>query len=45
LNSLRGDFGVAPLIGKLLAIISDARVGKNGNIGPLNAAVLIGLQL
>jgi putative DNA primase/helicase len=33
LNSLGGDFGLAPLIGKSLAIISDARfVGKNGNI-------------
>jgi putative DNA primase/helicase len=33
LNSLGGDFGLAPLIGKPLAIISDARfVGKNGNI-------------
>src|SRR5262249_12349738 len=31
--SLGGDFGLAPLIGKALAIISDARfVGKNGNI-------------
>ena len=33
LNSLGGDFGLAPLIGKPLAIISDARfVGRNGNI-------------
>jgi putative DNA primase/helicase len=33
LNSLGGDFGLAPLIGKSLAIISDARfVGKNGNV-------------
>jgi putative DNA primase/helicase len=33
LNSLGGDFGLAPLIGKPLAIISDARfVGNNGNI-------------
>jgi putative DNA primase/helicase len=33
LNSLGGDFGLAPLIGKPLAIISDARfVGKNDNI-------------
>ena len=33
LDSLGGDFGLAPLIGKPLAIISDARfVGKNGNI-------------
>jgi putative DNA primase/helicase len=33
LNSLGGDFGLAPLIGKPLAIISDARfVSKNGNI-------------
>jgi putative DNA primase/helicase len=33
LNSLGGDFGLAPLIGKSLAIISDARfIGKNGNI-------------
>ena len=33
LNSLGGDFGLAPLIGKPLAIISDARfVGKNGSI-------------
>jgi putative DNA primase/helicase len=33
LNSLGGDFGLAPLISKPLAIISDARfVGKNGNI-------------
>ena len=33
LNSLGGDFGLAPLIGKPLAIISDARfVGKNSNI-------------
>ena len=31
LNSLGGEFGLAPLIGKPLAIISDARfVGKNG---------------
>ena len=33
LNSLGGDFGLAPLIGKSLAIISDARfIGKNGNV-------------
>jgi putative DNA primase/helicase len=33
LNSLGGDFGLAPLIGKPLAIISDARfVGKNDNV-------------
>lgn len=33
LNSLGGDFGLAPLIGKPLAIISDARfIGKNGNV-------------
>ena len=33
LNSLGGDFGLAPLIGKSLAIISDARfVGKNSGI-------------
>jgi putative DNA primase/helicase len=33
LNSLDGDFGLAPLIGKPLAIISDARfAGRNGNI-------------
>ena len=33
LNSLGGDFGLAPLIGKPLAIISDARfVGKQSNI-------------
>jgi putative DNA primase/helicase len=33
LNSLGGEFGLAPLIGKPLAVISDARfVGKNGNI-------------
>lgn len=33
LNSLGGDFGLAPLIGKPLAIISDARfTGTNGNI-------------
>ena len=33
LNSLGGDFGLAPLIGKPLAVISDARfVSKNGNI-------------
>ena len=33
LNSLGGEFGLAPLIGKPLAIISDARfVSKNGNI-------------
>ena len=33
LNSLGGDFGLAPLIGKSLAIISDARfVGKNSNV-------------
>lgn len=33
LNSLGGEFGLAPLIGKALAIISDARfVNKNGNI-------------
>jgi putative DNA primase/helicase len=33
LNSLGGDFGLAPLIGKPLAVISDARfVGKNGHI-------------
>jgi putative DNA primase/helicase len=32
LNSLGGEFGLAPLIGKPLAIISDARfVGKNNN--------------
>jgi putative DNA primase/helicase len=31
LNSLGGDFGLAPLIGKPLAVISDARfAGKNG---------------
>ena len=33
LNSLGGDFGLAPLIGKSLAVISDARfVGKNSGI-------------
>jgi len=33
LHSLSGDFGMAPLIGKPLAIISDARLsGKDGNI-------------
>jgi putative DNA primase/helicase len=33
LHSLGGDFGVAPLIGKSLALISDARfVGKNSGI-------------
>lgn len=33
LNSVGGEFGLAPLIGKTLAIISDARfVSKNGNI-------------
>ena len=33
LNSLGGEFGLAPLIGKSLAVISDARfVGKNSNI-------------
>jgi putative DNA primase/helicase len=33
LNSLGGEFGMAPLIGKSLAVISDARfVGKNSNI-------------
>jgi hypothetical protein len=43
LNSLGGDFGVAPLIRKPLAIISDARfVGKNGNIGPLTPPCLSG---
>ncbi len=33
LNSLGGEFGLAPFIGKPLAVISDARfVGKNGNV-------------
>jgi putative DNA primase/helicase len=33
LASLAGDFGLAPLIGKPLAVISDARLsGRNGNI-------------
>ena len=33
LNSLGNDFGLAPLINKPLAVISDARfVGRNGNI-------------
>jgi putative DNA primase/helicase len=33
LNSLGCEFGLAPLIGKPLAVISDARfVGKNGNV-------------
>ena len=33
LHGLSGDFGLAPLIGKALAIISDARFsGKGGNI-------------
>ena len=33
LNSLGGDFGLAPLLGKSLAVISDARfVGKNSNV-------------
>jgi putative DNA primase/helicase len=33
LNSLDGDFGLAPLIGKSLAVISDARfVGRNSGI-------------
>jgi putative DNA primase/helicase len=33
LNSLGGDFGLAPLIGKPLAVISDARfVGKNSHV-------------
>jgi phage/plasmid-associated DNA primase len=32
LNSLGGDFGLAPLLGKSLAIVSDARfVGRHGN--------------
>ena len=33
LNSLGGDFGLAPLLGKSLAVISDARfVGRNSNV-------------
>jgi putative DNA primase/helicase len=32
LNSLGGDFGLAPLIGKSLAIISDARFVKNDHV-------------
>jgi putative DNA primase/helicase len=33
LSSLGGEFGLAPLLGKTLAVISDARfVGKNGNV-------------
>ena len=33
LNSLGGDFGLAPLIGKSFAVISDARfVGKSSNV-------------
>jgi putative DNA primase/helicase len=33
LNQLGGEFGLAPFIGKPLAVISDARfVGKNGNV-------------
>jgi putative DNA primase/helicase len=33
LSSLGGEFGLAPLLGKTLAIVSDARfVGKNGNV-------------
>jgi putative DNA primase/helicase len=33
LSSLGGEFGLAPLLGKSLAVISDARfAGKNGNI-------------
>ncbi len=33
LSSLNGEFGLAPLLGKSLAVISDARFsGKNGNI-------------
>jgi putative DNA primase/helicase len=33
LSSLGGDFGLAPLLGKALAVISDARfVGKNGGV-------------
>ncbi|MDA7918240.1 bifunctional DNA primase/polymerase, partial [Mariniblastus sp.] len=31
LSSLSGEFGRQPLIGKQLAIISDARIGKNSN--------------
>jgi putative DNA primase/helicase len=33
LSSLNGEFGLAPLLGKSLAVVSDARFsGKNGNI-------------
>lgn len=33
LNSLGGEFGLAPLLGKTLAVISDARfVGRNGGV-------------
>ncbi|WP_152977769.1 hypothetical protein [Bradyrhizobium pachyrhizi] len=33
LSSLGGEFGLAPLLGKTLAVISDARfVGKNSNV-------------
>jgi putative DNA primase/helicase len=33
LSSLGGDFGLAPLLGKTLAVISDARfVGRNGGV-------------
>jgi putative DNA primase/helicase len=33
LSSLGGEFGLAPLLGKTLAVVSDARfVGKSGNI-------------
>jgi putative DNA primase/helicase len=33
LNSLSGDFGLAPLLGKPLAVISDARLsGRNGQV-------------
>ena len=33
LSGLGGEFGLAPLLGKTLAVISDARfVGKNGNV-------------
>jgi putative DNA primase/helicase len=33
LSSLKGDFGLAPLIGKSLAVVSDARLnGQGGNV-------------
>jgi putative DNA primase/helicase len=41
LDSLRTNFGIAPLIGKRVAIISDARLGKRADHGVIAERLLL----